>query len=1073
MSELAPDGKCAAMMLRDPFEMICCILAAVKSAVCFLPINPEYPAEMVKHMLALADLVLTDEESTEIINGMEEHPPEINIDTQRPSQYKTCGFHTECGEDSPLYIYFTSGTTGVPKGIIGRNIGLYHFVCWEIRQFEIDENSVFSQFTPVCHDPFLRDIFTPLAAGACIAIPERREQLLDGNCLKQFVEEESISVIHATPSLFRLLLQSDSLTSGDFPALKYILLAGERLEGRLLSGWYDLYGERVGIVNLYGPTETTLAKLFYCVKPSDADRAAIPIGKPMKGAQVLLLDEHMQLCVAGQEGHIYIRTPYGSLGYCNDEKQNEERFIPNPFGDGNEEDKLFKTGDIGRILPDGNMEYIGRKDRQIKIRGFRVELNAVETALGSCPGITGCAVKAFSSEEGSLCIIGYYTGDREYEQGELSAHIGRLLPEYMCPSGFVRLEALPLTRNNKVDYDALEEPENYGEENYVEGETELEKEVEQVWCEVLCKNRFSVTCDFLAGGGNSLNIMLLLSKIRLKFGYELPVAKVFAGITIRELAGLIETFRASMSQNDMQDVEDMVIEHTGQDARYVRVHKGNGFINVMFTEEEPDDGLLDMIRENFESPLHPHYIRPLNEEAVVLPDEIDGNHEETASFLNLKTEYAADEIRREVKRLTAENRRMGERITSAEETAERALTAAQYVRKYIPENNGTLLRFHGLPDRKALNGAMKAVIESEPLLRCILWEGGYWREYSGVPDIEIPLLDLSGYEETCQDKIMDEIIIPEFYHAKYRTGGRLQWRVALIRFNCASHILCFSANHMIFDGLSRRIFEDEIRDFYDRYRRNGEVICKKAYTCFAYADDVQKLAGAHQELSEQISEFTLRSRKLKRMVRGRENMVWKFTVDMKPLLREHTGITADERMARMAFQVFLAIMRKHFELWDVPFVTISDGRRTGSCSCYDSIGEFIDYIPFIASGDGAEEYERYSQYLKDYESNGINVLESYGGAGQNSVSSRMKLMEYLRSIAIVYNYQHYAADMREERYESDGFREAGQMKLINFVVRPGTDTITFIITSPVHIDNPKQCAENICSTSGNESGEKR
>ena len=150
----------------------------------------------------------------------------------------------------------------------------------------------------------MRDIFTPLAAGACIAIPERREQLLDGNCLKQFVEEESISVIHATPSLFRLLLQSDSLTSGDFPALKYILLAGERLEGRLLSGWYDLYGERVGIVNLYGPTETTLAKLFYCVKPSDADRAAIPIGKPMKGAQVLLLDEHMQLCAAGQEGQI-------------------------------------------------------------------------------------------------------------------------------------------------------------------------------------------------------------------------------------------------------------------------------------------------------------------------------------------------------------------------------------------------------------------------------------------------------------------------------------------------------------------------------------------------------------------------------------------------------------------------------------------------------------------------------------------------------------------------------------------------------------------------------------------------
>lgn len=1061
ISQYSQSCKCVAVMLNDSLDMICGILAAVKLGFCFMPVNPEYPDMTVLQMLKSADLVLTDDQSSKKIKDLDGIPKSVNCHKLTTSVRADRKFFMNCSEHSALYIYFTSGTTACPKGIIGRNIGLVHFVKWEIKQFAMNNQFVFSQFTPACHDPFLRDVFTPLALGACIAVPQNHEQLLDSESLKHFINNEQITVIHATPSLFRILLQSETLNSTDFHALRYVFLAGERIDSKLLSKWYNVFGGRIQIVNLYGPTETTLAKLFYMVSPSDVKRMNIPIGQAMKGAQALVLDDHMAICSKGQQGEIYIRTPYRSLGYLNDPQLNAERFIHNPYNLEDKNDLLFKTGDIGRMLPDGNIEYTGRVDRQVKIRGFRVELNSVEAVLAKCAGVTGCAVKAFESENGPLTIVGFYTAENDLSPKRLSEEICKSLPAYMCPSGFVRLDKLPVTANNKLDYKALEMPELFTGEDYVRCETELECKLEQLWCSILGKKRFSATGDFLTGGGNSLNIMLMINKVEQLFGYELSMVKVFSGITIRELAKLIEQQRDSMRTNTMLDVEDMIIEYTQSDARYVKVNTSNGSINVLFAEKKPDEKLLQMIREKYNSAVHPNYIEPFCDSAVVLPDEISVDDKEIRPLLHFTDEYEEQRILDEINHLIASNNMISKQITSSNIVGKHALSTAQYIRKHIPENNGILVSFIGLLDIEALNSAMNAVVKQEPLLRSVMQHGNHWIQYDNIPHFNIPTLDISMYSTACQDKIMNEVVLPKFYHVGYKTNGIIQWRAAFIRFNYSSTILCFSANHIIFDGFSCKIFETEIKELYNKMLIGDPILPGKHITYYEYFDNIIRNNQEDAELFSLIVEFTSLSKKIRNSFTKNNTVVQSIDIKLQQLISVNDGVAADELIARVSFEIFIKYCCQLFHVDKIPFVTISSGRHIGTESCYDSIGEFIDYIPFIASNQLENEYTRYFEFINRVENSGINVLESCSRKSKNSFVGKRMMIDFMRNIPIVYNYQSYHVRLNEVKYQRDIWN--ANVNYINFVVRPETDSAKIIVTTPLKLDSFEHLAQQVCS----------
>lgn len=392
-------GTFIGIIVEDKSELITTIIGVLKACCVFVPLDPTYPLKRLEAMISGTEVryIFADRTTKSIMEGLSNQNKEkINIfDLGKVSdetrELKKQGEPEDRSEpDDAIYAYFTSGSTGKPKAIIGRNKSLLHFIEWEIETFNIDNNFKVSQFTPQCHDPYLRDIFIPLCTGGTVCIPESKEIILDTNRIINFIEKSQLSLIHCTPSLFKVF-NTEILSDMNFSNLKYVLLAGERVIPSEISSWYDTFGDRIQLVNVYGPTETTLAKLYHVIQPSDAEKFAIPIGKPIKGARAILVDENMQLCPQGVVGEILIRTPYRTLGYYKNDELNSQKFIKNPFND-DSNDLVYRTGDLGKLLPDGDIEFVNRIDRQVKIRGFRVELNEIENDLLKFDGINNCVV---------------------------------------------------------------------------------------------------------------------------------------------------------------------------------------------------------------------------------------------------------------------------------------------------------------------------------------------------------------------------------------------------------------------------------------------------------------------------------------------------------------------------------------------------------------------------------------------------------------------------------------------------------------------------------------------------------
>lgn len=534
----ATKGSLVALMFENRAEYIAAIIATLKAGCVFVPLDPETPQKRLEAMIAeveprwgLADVSSQEKlqrfENLRVISGAS-----ISKDTSPPS--------LELDPDDLCYIYFTSGSTGRPKGVAGRVKGIDHFIRWEIETFSIDEQVRGSQLIAPTFDAFLRDMFMPLCAGGTICVPTSPEVNVDSEKLVEWIDRERISLIHCVPSLFRVILAGE-LHPDRFQSLKHVLLSGEPLLPSDVRRWTSVFGDRVQLVNLYGPTETTMTKFFYLVKASDADLRAIPIGKPMPGARAIIVDQKGQPCAPGSIGEIYIRTPYRTHGYYRRPEITREVFIPNPFT-GDENDLVYKTGDLGRALSDGEFEFLGRRDGQVKVRGVRIELSEIEELLRNHSAVRDVAVVSHQEQDGGNSLCAYVVLTEATDLGTLRTYLATSLPSYMLPSYFVELETLPRTLSGKVDRRALPKPEQARNERsipHVEPGTPVEKALAEIWCRVLKLKRVGVHDNFFVLGGHSLLATQLLSRIRSTFDVELHLRSLFDRPTIAQQAQAI------------------------------------------------------------------------------------------------------------------------------------------------------------------------------------------------------------------------------------------------------------------------------------------------------------------------------------------------------------------------------------------------------------------------------------------------------------------------------------------------------------------------------------------------------
>jgi len=463
--------------------------------------------------------------------------------------------------DSPAYLTFTSGTTGEPKCILGTHGPLSHFVDWHVRQFGLKHSDRFSMLSGLAHDPLLRDIFTPLCLGATLSIPTTDDIFGPGR-LSRWMRRRRITVAHLTPPMAQLLADPSANPPKPLPELRYAFFGGDLLTQREAS-LMTAMAPRVECINFYGATETPQAMAWFRVPraaetPQASETALarpIPIGWPIADAQILIMNRVGVLAGSGELGEIYVRTPYLSSGYINDDALTRQRFLVNPFT-GDAGDRLYRTGDLGRYRLDGAVEFAGRADDQIKIRGHRIEPGDIEAALAKCPHIRSSVVVARDDRSGGKRLVACLTSQNGYRPvpEEVRARLQDLLPAYMIPSAFVVVDAIPLTPNGKIDRDslAIPEPDRIGTaREYVAPRNVVEKTMADVWSDVLGIAEVGVLDSFFELGGHSLSASRLIARLRAAFQLDLPLRCIFFEPTIAGLAKHIS--RDAATQNYRYD----------------------------------------------------------------------------------------------------------------------------------------------------------------------------------------------------------------------------------------------------------------------------------------------------------------------------------------------------------------------------------------------------------------------------------------------------------------------------------------------------------------------------------------
>ncbi len=567
-------GDVVAVYAQRNAALVLALLGTLKAGAAFLVLDAAYPEARLASCLTQARPRALLETAGPLPAGLEGALSTLcRIAVPEDWATMTAGADlvpVTAGADDLAYVAFTSGSTGVPKGILGSHGPLSHFLTWHMETFGFTGEDRFSMLSGLAHDPLLRDVFTPLCLGATLCIP-RPAEMVEPEKLVAWLADREVTVAHLTPAMGQLL--DSGAAEAALPALRWAFFGGGVLNGRDVVRLRRL-APVCTAVNFYGTTETPQAMGFHIVD-GEPPEGAVPLGRGIDGVQLLVLSRSGDLAAPGERGEIQVRTPHLAKGYLGDPGLTSERFLTNPWT-GSAEDRLYRTGDLGRYRLDGTVEFLGRVDDQVSIRGFRVEPGEVQAVLHHHQAVKEAAVVAVPGPDGPG-LAAYVVPEGEPRTSDLRQFLRQRLPDYMVPSHFLILEALPLTPNGKVDRRALPAPGSDRpdlESAYVEPGTELERTLAGVWREVLGIDRVGVHDNFFELGGSSLAIARVRVRLRKALQRDLALVDLFRYPTVADLAAHLDRPIATAQPPSFAKVEERV--HRGKAAlqRQQRMMKG-------------------------------------------------------------------------------------------------------------------------------------------------------------------------------------------------------------------------------------------------------------------------------------------------------------------------------------------------------------------------------------------------------------------------------------------------------------------------------------------------------------------
>jgi len=459
------------------------------------------------------------------------------------------------------YIIYTSGSEGRPKGVKGSHESLIHYLNWQAKEFRVSQTDRFSQTAPLSFDFSLKEFLVPLICGARVCIADRTT-VIDPKKFLEWIDDRGITVMCCVPTLLRALVQLPN----DGPALaamRSVLISGDMLRWDDVSSWRERFGESMSLFNLYGPTESTVVKLFYPIpKTKNVESVNVPVGKPIPDATALILRENGEPSEPGETGEIVILSEWLARGYLHGEEMSHRPFCRVSYQ--GKQRRAYRTGDLGRWLSDGNLELIGRKDRQVKIRGYRIELGEIESVISEHTGIRDVAavVPNHLDADGLGVIVCYFTaGEAEVTEKSVRAFAQeRLLPEVLSLIQFSRLDKLPLTVNGKVDRLTLESLFETTAKREVDRSPSLtvQQQITAMWEELLAMDTIDVQANFFELGGDSMTAIRLLRRLREELHAEIKLGDVYEFPNIAQLSDRVEQLRHNSANGAEYDSQGQV-----------------------------------------------------------------------------------------------------------------------------------------------------------------------------------------------------------------------------------------------------------------------------------------------------------------------------------------------------------------------------------------------------------------------------------------------------------------------------------------------------------------------------------
>jgi len=519
--------------LERSAEMIIAMLGIVKAGGAYVPIDPLYPQERIHYMLedTAAKLVITSVALEDKVTKDNNRVEAVMIDAMQPiiNRQASTNLSQVATANNLVYVMYTSGSTGRPKGVMVEHRNLMNFTAHQSKEIGVNEEENILLFSNYAFDASVEQIVLGLTTGAALIVADKAT-VSDQQLLLSYIEKEKATHLVSTPSFL------ESLTPGKYGNLKRIVAGGEQCSPALAARWSTY----IDFYNAYGPTETTVT-IIECKYTAALDNL-FPIGRPFANTSVYVVGPGGWLVPEGVSGEIWLGGDSVTRGYLNLSKQTNQKFISDPFSNIPGQ-RIYKTGDLGRWLADGNLDYLGRMDQQVKIRGFRLELGEIEQTLLQSGLVKQAVVIAASPDEQSvLQLVVYVVTKDEMEITTLKEYLQGRLPEYMVPRRWIRLQQIPLTGNGKANVKALPPPfdEKYDNNEIIYPRTETEASIATIWEQMLGVKSPSLTKNFFELGGHSLLAIRLIAAIRKQFQVEVGIKDVFEYPTIESLAGFIE-----------------------------------------------------------------------------------------------------------------------------------------------------------------------------------------------------------------------------------------------------------------------------------------------------------------------------------------------------------------------------------------------------------------------------------------------------------------------------------------------------------------------------------------------------